>query len=178
MASPIYLTGGMSKPPRDRTSFGSNTYFVTASTWGKRRLFQTDRMAGLFLDTLFRYRCQGKFLLHSFVVMPDHFHLLFTPCEITLERAVQFVKGGFSYRVKKELELNLEVWGRGYVDHRIRDANDYAGHVEYIHSNPVVAGMVHKAEEYAYSSAHAGFEVDACPRGLKPPMLGRLLRHV
>lgn len=158
----------MSKPPRDHTSFGSNTYFITAGTWGHRSLFQTDRTARCFLDTLFRYRREGKFLLHEFVVMPNHVHLLFTPLEIALERAVQLIKGGFSYRVKKELGLNCEVWERGYVDHRIRDPNDYAQHVDYIRQNPVEVRLVNVPEEYPYSSAHGEFELDACPQGLKP----------
>jgi putative transposase len=158
----------MAKPPRDHTSFGSNTYFVTSGTAGKRFLFQADRMAALFLDTMFRYRQQGKFLLHEFVVMPDHFHVLLTPAGISLERTVQLIKGGFSYRVKKERGSNIEVWSRGYVDHRIRDENDYQQHVEYIRQNPVEAGIVSSPEEYPYSSAHEGFELDACPQGLKP----------
>ncbi len=161
----------MSKPPGDHTSFGSNVYFVTASTWGHRSLFQTERMARLFTDTLFHYRRQQKFLLHEFVIMPNHFHLLFSPLGIALERAMQFVKGGFSYRVKKDLGLNIEVWERGYVDHRIRDANDYARHVEYIRQNPVEARIVSRAEDYPYSSAHQGFELDPCPQGLKPEAL-------
>jgi len=44
---------------------------------------------------LFGYRNQRKYLLHEFVVMLDHFHLLITPT-LTLARAMQFVKGGFS----------------------------------------------------------------------------------
>jgi putative transposase len=83
---------------------------------------------------------------------------------------VQFIKGGFSYRVKKELGLDIEVWERGYVDHRIRDAGDYERHVRYIRQNPVEAHMVELAEHYVYSSARAEFEVDACPQGLKPEM--------
>ena len=83
----------MSKPPRDRTSFGSNAHFVTA--WGHRSLFQTDRMARLFIDTLFHYRREGKFLLHEFVAMPTHFHLLLTPTGVTLERTMQFIKADF-----------------------------------------------------------------------------------
>jgi REP element-mobilizing transposase RayT len=114
----------MSKPPRDRTSFGSNVYFVTAGTSGHRSLFQTDRMARLFIDTMFHYRREGRFLLHEFVLMPTHFHLLLTPSGVKLERVMQFIKGGFSYRAKKELALNMEIWERGYIDHRIRDAND------------------------------------------------------
>lgn len=161
----------MSKPPRDRTSFGSTVYFITASAWGHRSIFQTDRMANLFVDTLFHYRREHKFLIHEFVVMPNHVHLLFTPTGIPLEKAVQFIKGGFSYRVRKELELNLEIWERGYVDHRVRDAEDYARHVVYVKENPVRARLVERAEDYIYSSAHSGFELDECPRGLKPHII-------
>jgi putative transposase len=112
-----------------------------------------------------------RFLVHEFVLMSDHFHVLLTPTGISLERAVQFIKGGFSYRVGKELVSNVEVWGRGYVDHRIRDENDYWQHVEYIRQNPVEARIVLNAAEYSYSSAHEGFEVDPCPQGLKPRIL-------
>jgi putative transposase len=156
----------MSKPPRDRTSFGTNVYFVTASTRGHRSLFQTERMARLFIDTMFHYRREGKLRLHEFVVMPTHFHLLLTPSGITLERAMQFIKGGFSYRTKKDLGLNMEVWERGYVDHRIRDGNDYARHVQYIRQNPVEAKIVTSAEDYLYSSAHEGFKLDCEPEEL------------
>jgi putative transposase len=125
-------------------------------------------MARLFIDTLCHYRREGKFLIHEFVVMPDHFHLLLTPTQIKVERAMQFIKGGFSYRVKRELGLNIEVWKRGYIDHRIRDANDYLHHVEYTRLNPVMARIAIMPEEYPYSSAHRSFELDPCPQGLKP----------
>ena len=120
-------------------------------------------MARLFIDTLMRYRQQRRFWVHDFVVMPDHFHLLLTPLDVTLERALQFIKGGFSYRVKKELGLNTEVWARGYVDHRIRDAGDYARHVEYIRANPIKACLAENAKEYPYCSAYADYDVDPRP---------------
>jgi len=84
---------------------------------------------------------------------------------------MQLIKGGFSYRVKKELGLNIEIWGRGYIDHRIRDANDYARHVEYTRLNPVRARIAVTMEEYPHSSAHPGFALDPCPQGLKPGTL-------
>lgn len=161
----------MSKPPRDYTSFGSDCYFLTASTWGHRSLFQTERMAALFIDTIFHYRRERKFLIHEFVVMPNHVHLLLTPSGIALERAMQFIKGGYSYRVKKELGLTVEIWERGYVDHRIRDAADYMQHVVYIRQNPVEARLANCAEDYSYCSAHPGFELDVCPQGLKPQLI-------
>jgi putative transposase len=128
-------------------------------------------MARLFIDTFYRYRREGKFLIHEFVVMPDHFHLLMTPTGINIEKAMQLVKGGFSYRVKKELGLNAETWERGYIDHRIGDANDYAQHVEYTRLNPVKARIAFTIEEYPYSSAHPGFDLDLRPLGLKPDSL-------
>jgi len=159
----------MAKPPKDRTSFGSSTYFVTASTWGHRSLFQTERMAKSLLDTISHYRDSGKYSLQEFVVMPDHFHLLLTPSQgTTLERVMQFIKGGFSYRVGKELDLKMEIWERGYVDHRIRDLTDFINHVEYIRMNPIEAGFASAPADYPYGSAHAGFDLDPVPQGLKP----------
>jgi len=118
------------------------------------------------IDTLYHYR-GSAYLLHEFVLMPDHFHILITPIG-SLERAVQYIKGGFSYRVKKELASNMEVWQKGFSDHRVRDAEDYVRHVQYIHSNPVRKHLCEKPEDYPYSSAHSGFELDAVPQGLKP----------
>jgi len=48
---------------------------------------------------------------------------------------------------KRELSYNREVWQKGYNDHRIRDADDYAKHVEYVWMNPVKAGIVERPEE-------------------------------
>jgi len=138
-------------------------------TDGGRPLFQSERVAELLLDTLFSYRDQQKFQIHEFVIMPNHLHLLMTPGNgITIERALQYFKGGFSHRVKKELGIASEIWQRGYVDHRIRESSDYRQHREYIHGNPVRAHMVDAAEEYRYSSAHPGYVLADVPQGLKP----------
>jgi REP-associated tyrosine transposase len=127
-------------------------------------------MAELFVETLARYRREDKFLLHEYVVMPTHFHLLLTPGpDMTLERAMQFIKGGFSYRVKRELGLNCEVWDRGYVDHRIRDESDYERHRKCIEQNPIEARLANLPEVYPYSSSYPGTELDP-PQGLKPSL--------
>ena len=139
---------------------------VTLSTWERRALFQAEPWARLLIDTLYHYR-PSAYLLHEFVIMPDHFHALISP-RTSLERAVQFIKGGFSYRAKKELGSHMEVWQKGFQDHRVRDASDYAAHVFYIHNNPVKERFCERPDEFPYSSAHAEFELDAVPQGLKP----------
>jgi putative transposase len=69
-------------------------------------------MASLFAEILLHHRKQQKYSLHEFVVMPDHFHLLITPRE-SLERAMQLIKGGFSFRAKRELGFMHEIWQPG-----------------------------------------------------------------
>jgi putative transposase len=82
--------------------------------------------------------------------MPDHVHLILTPREIAIERAMGLIKGGFSHR----LASKLPVWQRGYTDHRVRDAEDMGARRMYVHMNPVRAGLVAAAEMYLYSSAY------------------------
>jgi putative transposase len=154
------------KPQREHATNNAQTCMVTSSTWERRSLFHVDAWAKLLIDTLYRYR-PSAYLLHEFVIMPDHFHALITPLT-SLEKAVQFIKGGFSYRAKKDLGSHMEIWQKGFQDHRIRDASDYAVHVSYIHNNPVKERLCERSCEFPYSSAYTGFELDAVPQGLKP----------
>jgi putative transposase len=154
------------RPKREHATNYGQTYMVTTETWGRRALFRADPWARLLLDTLYHYR-GSAYLLHAFVVMPDHLHVLLTPLT-SLEKSVQFIKGGFSYRAKKELGSSMEVWQKGFSDHRIRDAEDYAQHIRYIHQNPVRKHLSEVPEQYPYSSAHPGFILDEVPQGLRP----------
>jgi putative transposase len=154
------------KPTREHATNNGEMYFVTASTWQRRALFTNVQWAELFLDTLRSYRGRG-YLLHEYVLMPDHFHILIT-AEATLERAVQFIKGGFSFRAKKELGSSIEIWQRGFSDHRIRNLEDFAIHVGYIYRNPLGKRLVERAMDYPYCSAFPGSLKDEVPQWLKP----------
>ena len=151
-------------PARGKTSY--STYFITASTFQKQNLFQSERFCLPFLDTLLQYRLKRKYLLHEFVIMPNHFHLLITPI-FSLEKALQFIKGGFSYRANKGLGFAGEIWQPSYYDHRVRDVEEYFAFRRYILQNPVKRGLVTAPEEYPYSSAFAGFVLDEIPERLR-----------
>ena len=147
-----------------RTTSPPGTYFVTFSTWRRTKLFVVESYSRLFLKTLYGYKRQGRFQLHAFVVMPEHVHLMLTPAvDVTLERAMQFIRGGYSHAVGVELERKGEVWQRGFTDHRIRDGEDFARHRNYIDENPVERRLVESASQYRYSSAFPGFKLDAWP---------------
>jgi putative transposase len=154
------------KPTREHATNNAQTYFVTSDTWERRALFQVEAWARLFFKTLLAHRGES-YLLHEFVLMPDHFHLLITPV-MALERAVQLIKGGFSFRVKEELGSNAEIWRRGFADHRIRDVEDYDSHAVYIHLNPIRKHLCQNPHDYRYSSAYPGWKLDPIPQWLKP----------
>ena len=155
------------KPAREYATNNAQTYFVTSDTWERRAIFNVESWARLFFKTLLSHR-GDSYLLHEFVLMPDHFHLLMTP-ETALEKAIQLIKGGFSFQAKKELGSNMEIWRRGFADHRIRDFEDYDKHRHYIHLNPVKKHLCASPAEYRYSSAYPGWRLDPIPQGLKPP---------
>ena len=129
----------------------SRTFFVTTKTSMGRALLQTERNAMLLIDVLRSYVAAQKFQLHDFVVMPDHVHLLITVhSDMTIERAMQFIKGGFSYQLKKKFGYSGEVWQRGFSEVRVDNRESFLQHREYIAQNPMKAGLVDSPEKFPY----------------------------
>jgi putative transposase len=125
-------------------------------------------MSALLLDLLLQYRLEKRFLLHEFVVMPNHLHLLLTVKPGTsIEKAVREVKDGFSFRAKRELNFPLSIWHSGFAETRIRDERAYLVRQKYIHEEPVRACLVLEAAEWEFSSAHPGIVLDPCPQYLR-----------
>lgn len=158
------------RPARERTGKRETraSYFVSTQTAGRKPHFRHERWARLMMTTLQHY-AEKDFLLHAYVVMPDHLHLLITPFE-SLEKAVQLVKGGFSFRAKRELEWKFDIWQPGFTDHRIRDEEDWKRHLSYIRSNPLEARLVEDFVLYEFM----GFPGPAFPQGLKPHVDGEV----
>lgn len=149
--------------PRHRTAPGSS-YFVTTKCWQGRSIFQVTETTEIMLGSILDYRDSGAYLLHEFVIMPDHLHLLLTPGpEASLEKAVQLIKGGSSHRIHKQRGGKVEVWQVGFYDWTIRDAQDWQTKVQYIRLNPVRARLVERPEEWPYSSASGKFKLDPMP---------------
>jgi putative transposase len=141
--------------PRQAIIAGARTFFVGSKTSRGRQLLQSKLAAELLIDVLRSYTLAGKFKVHEFVVMPNHFHLLITlNADTSIERAMQLIKGGYSFRRKKELGLAGEIWQRGFSEVRVTDKNSFNAHREYIDNNPVKAGLAARAEDYPYCSAY------------------------
>ena len=107
-----------------------------------RPLLQSERNAMLLIEVLRSYVRAGQFTVHDFVIMPDHIHVLMTLAGgMPVERVMQLIKGGFSYRLKKEHGYSGEVWQRGFSELRVEDEESFVRHRQYIAQNPVKRGL-------------------------------------
>jgi putative transposase len=141
----------------------TRTYLVTAVTAQRHSLFQVAATAELLLQTILDYRSQGRFLLHAFVIMPDHFHALITPApDVSLEKAMQFIKGGFSFRFKSK----ADVWMRSFNESQIMTKTKFMNCVQYIEENPVRRGLASTPQAHPFSSA-ARVPLDPMPSHLQ-----------
>ena len=144
------------------------TFFVDTVTYQREKFLHLPRYGKLFVEVLTSYRDQGKYELHELVLMPDHFHLILTPAPTcSLEKVMQFIKGGYSYRVRKELRSGFEIWQRSFTVHRVENLDDYQRHRTYIHLNPVRAKLVAKPEDWELGSACDLVRLDPPPEHLR-----------
>jgi REP element-mobilizing transposase RayT len=106
-------------------------------------------------------RARGDILVLAYAIMSDHLHLLLAPQgEVTLADAMKHIKSFSARRINERLDARGSIWQQSYYDRVIRNETQLYAAIEYIHRNPVEDGLVHRPEDYVFSSAHSGAEVD------------------
>jgi putative transposase len=129
----------------------SRIFFATTKTSMGLRLLQSERNANLLIDVLRSVVAERKFQLHDFVIMPDHVHLLIeVRDDMTVEKAMQLIKGRFSHRLSHECGYRGEVWQRGFTEVQVMNKQTFDAHRAYIAENPVKAGLAASVEEYPF----------------------------
>jgi REP-associated tyrosine transposase len=155
-----------------RTGIGW-TYFVTTNAFQSTFLFQVEETAEIIVRKMLEYRDKGNYLLHDFMLMPNHLHLILTPADaVTLEKAMQLIKGGSSHEIHKVCGARLEIWQPGFHESRVTSWSDYQKKRDYICFNPVAKKLVERPELWTYGSASGRYVLDPIPQGLKPLAVG------
>ena len=103
-----------------------------------------------------------RYQLLAWCIMPNHVHVLVQP-RYPLGKIVQGWKSVTSRQVlarHESLQLGIpdpqRLWMRDYWDRYIRDEDHLASVIEYIHRNPVTAGLCRQPGEWRWSSAWSG----------------------
>jgi putative transposase len=145
------------------------TYFVTTKAWQSASLFQVEALAEIVITKLFEYREKRNYLVHDFVLMPNHLHVILTPTDsVSLEKALQLIKGGSSHEIHRVRDNKMQIWQSGFHESRVKDSLEYAKMADYVRFNPVTAKLAEKPEDWLFGSACGRYQLDPIPQGLKP----------
>jgi putative transposase len=117
-------------------------------------------------------KARHPFTIEAMVVLPDHLHCIWTLPENDADYSTRWnlIKSAFSRGIAAgERRSNSRIqrqergiWQRRFWEHMIRDEQDYANHVAYIHINPVKHGYVARAVDWACSSIHQHIRDGRC----------------
>jgi putative transposase len=106
----------------------------------------------LILTTICEQRSRGDFFLFGFVVMPTHLHLLLSPHNRDLVQIIRDLKSRTGFEIARTRGIHGPIWQERYFDTIIRRVRNFWQKLEYIHRNPVEAGLVKDPEEWLWSS--------------------------
>lgn len=149
----------------------SQALYITIVTKDRLPVFQTDALKIVACRAIDEARNSGGFLLFAYVIMLDHMHLL-TNCPDTSAEVLRYLKGITGRRVidylkEKNYENSLaklrhknwkrkhsySLWQQDKNVFSVYSEAMFMQKVNYIHLNPVKAGLVESAIDYRWSSA-------------------------
>jgi len=147
-----------------RYHHSGQSHFLTFSCYRREPRFQSASTYDLFLTSLENMRVKFGVYIYGYVVMPEHVHLLLSePERQTLADAMHYLKLSFTKRFAQVSVQQTDAnprhptpsgsfWqARGY-DRNVRNAEEFAVKLGYIHRNPVKRGLVRAAEDWKWSS--------------------------
>lgn len=125
-------------------------------------ILYSPEAAGCVVETWLHF-AGLRYDLIAWVVMPNHVHVLIRAYQgVPLAKIVQSWKSFTGRRIRAlasqshSVPPSDRIWMREYWDRYIRDERHFQAVIEYIHQNPVKAGLVKRAEEWRWSSAADG----------------------
>jgi putative transposase len=156
-----------------RNFIAGGSFFFTVNLAERRLQLLTEHIDEL-RAALRQTRQRHPFKIDAMVVLPDHLHAVWTLPEDDANFATRWrlIKSMFSRslgtgeRISDSRAAKGErgIWQRRYWEHAIRDENDFARHMDYIHINPVKHGLVSRVSDWPYSSFHRMVKLGIYPK--------------
>ena len=151
-----------------RPYINGGTYFITQVTYQRQHWLCSEIGRMALREALQHVRQQYPFEINPIVLLPDHFHTLWTlpSDDSNFSLRMRLIKRYVTkyYGTKLEVELDISesriarkegnLWQRRFWEHLIRDETDFANHCDYIHYNPVRHGLCDRPQSWNFSSIH------------------------
>ncbi|NOR81782.1 MAG: transposase [Methyloprofundus sp.] len=138
-------------------------YFFTINLQDRNQSLLVNQI-DLLRESVKIVKQKHPFHIDAWVVLPDHMHCIWTlpPDDSDFSKRWKAIKTHFSkqipvteWRSKVRIKRSERgIWQRRFWEHAIRDDNDYAAHINYIHFNPVKHGWVDQVVDWPYSTFH------------------------
>ena len=134
-------------------------YFLTTNTENNMEIFSDPKNCKILLVTLEYFKLVLDYQLYGFCIMPDHLHLVLHPLGIyNFSYIMKMIKGSFSRKFNKINGKTGKIWQKGFYDECIKSNWHLLRVLEYMHNNPLKAGLVTSPEEYIFSSYNHYFQ--------------------
>jgi REP-associated tyrosine transposase len=157
-----------------RNFIPGGNFFFTVNLADRRLRLLTEHVDEL-RDAFREVRRHHPFTTDAVVVLPDHLHAVWTLPEGDADFGTRWrqIKSAFSRKLAPTEKISESraakgergIWQRRYWEHTIRDENDFARHVDYVHINPVKHRLVTRVSDWPYSSFHRMVKLGVYPEG-------------
>ena len=136
-----------------RRPFLSKRYFFISVRLLPRRTTLTVLNFSLLARAFNRARTPHPFYLTAWVFLPDHWHCIAgLRSPVMISGVIKSVKQSSRSGIKQRRGTQGELWQRSFFDRALRTVDEYNEKVEYIHRNPVRAGLVSRPQDWRWSS--------------------------
>ena len=142
-------------------------FFVTTNlARGVAQFSTTER--DLVLATVAEQRIKGELFLFGYVVMPTHVHLLLHPNNKDLIQLMRNLKSKAGFEISQKRRIRGPIWQERYFDTIIRHVRNFWEKLEYIHPNPVEAGLAKTPSDWLWSSSRHCYNREPVPVPVDP----------
>jgi len=134
--------------------------FITTKTINNTLFLKKPENAQKVISAIYYGRKNRWFNLISFVVMPDHLHLIIIPGVKNISQSMHSIKSFSSKEINKINDRNGRIWQASFRDFTIYSEKLLLQKITYIHNNPVRKGLSLEVSDYKFSSANPVYETD------------------
>jgi putative transposase len=135
-----------------RIEYEGAYYHITARGNEKRKIYFTKSDYAKFKGYLAEAKKKYGIIIHSYVLMSNHYHLIIQTPEANLSKAMHYINGSYTTYTNIKRNRSGHLFQGRYKAILIDRDNYLLELSRYLHLNPVRAGMVNRPEEYPYSS--------------------------
>lgn len=135
-----------------RIEYKGAFYHITARGNERKRIFFSKADYDKFKDYLGKAQDKYGYLLHCYMLMTNHYHLLIETPNPNMSKLMHYLNGSYTGYINRRRKRSGHLF-QGRYKAILVDADSYFLELSrYVHLNPVRANMVSNPEDYPYSS--------------------------